>query len=154
MLIGGIVLTAAFTLAALEHGAIWLVGCSVALAGSGIGFLLASIANALVSAVPAARTAEALSTNTIARTIGSSIGTAVIAAALSAPSSSGTDAGPTSAQVSLGFWISTAAAAAAVVVTLLMHSSTSQIAKRLRATCTYPSNKYQVRMCAPSPFVL
>lgn len=121
MLIGSIALTAAFAISAVSHTEIWLIALNVALAGAGIGFALASIANAIVEAVPATQTAEALSTNTIARTIGSSIGTAVVAAALATHSAS--HAGPSSSGLTAGFWISAAVAALSIVVTLFVPSA-------------------------------
>jgi MFS family permease len=120
MLVGGVALTAAFAISALAHGQIWLIALNVALAGVGIGFALASIANAIVDAVPATQTGEALSTNTIARTIGSSIGTAVATAALSAHSTS--QAGPNNSSLTSAFWISAAAAALSIVVALFVPS--------------------------------
>lgn len=79
MLLGSAALSAAFVIAVVGRADLWAVIVGVALAGAGIGIALSSIANSLVRNVKPDRSAEALSTNTIARTIGSSIGTAVVA---------------------------------------------------------------------------
>lgn len=86
MIIGGILVTAAFVLPAISHDQTWQVLLSGVLTGAGIGFALASTANAIIESVPATQTGEAISANTIARTIGSSIGTAVIAALITSHS--------------------------------------------------------------------
>jgi MFS family permease len=120
MLAGSITSTAAFTVAALAHGQLWQVVLTVALAGAGIGLILSSAANAIVAEVPASRTAEALSTNTIARTVGSSIGTALIAAALA--SQADARGLPSDAGFTTGFWIAAVVSLLALPAALLVPS--------------------------------
>jgi len=115
LLAGSTALTIAYAISALTHAQVWIIALTVALAGLGIGFALSAIANAVVHNTPATQTAEALSTNTIARTIGSSIGTAVIAATLTTHTSHGA---PTDADFTTAFWISTGVGILAVVIAL------------------------------------
>ena len=120
MLLGGILLAAAFALPAIAHDHLWQIVVAEALAGAGIGLALASTANALIDVVPATQTGEAISANAIARTIGSSIGTAAIAALLASHSSA--HAIPTNAGFTIAFWTGTAVALVGVLATLVAPS--------------------------------
>jgi len=120
MLVGGILVTAAFVLPAIGHGEVWQVLVSGILTGGGIGFALASTSNAIIESVPAQQTGEAISANTIARTIGSSIGTAVIAAIITANS---TPQGlPKDDAFTIGFWVCAGVAVLAILATIVAPS--------------------------------
>ncbi len=120
MIIGGILVTAAFVLPAISHDQTWQVLLSGILTGAGIGFALASTANAIIESVPATQTGEAISANTIARTIGSSIGTAVIAALITSHS---TAQGLVSDDAfTIGFWVCAAVAVLAILAALVAPS--------------------------------
>lgn len=117
MLLGGLLLAAAFALLAIAHDHIWQIVVSEALAGAGIGLALASTADAIINIVPATQTGEATSANAIARTIGTSISTAAIAALLAAHSSA--HAIPANAGFTIAFWTGTAVALVGVLATLV-----------------------------------
>jgi len=117
MLLGALLVTAAFVLPALAHGESWQILLSGILTGAGIGLALASTSNAIIESVPATQTGEAISANTIARTIGSSIGTAVIAALISSHS---TPQGlPTNDAFTIGFWVCAAVAVLAILAAII-----------------------------------
>jgi len=120
MLLGALLVTAAFVLPALAHGESWQILLSGILTGAGIGLALASTSNAIIESVPATQTGEAISANTIARTIGSSIGTAVIAALISSHS---TPQGlPTNDAFTIGFWVCAAVAVLAILAAIIAPS--------------------------------
>ncbi|GAA2581015.1 MFS transporter [Winogradskya consettensis] len=121
MFLGTALVTAAFILPALAHGAIWQVLASGVLTGAGIGFAFAAMSNAIIEAVPASQTGEATSVNTIARTIGSSIGTAVIAAVIT----SHADARglPSDDAFTIGFWVCAAVAVLGIGAALALPSA-------------------------------
>jgi len=120
MLLGALLVTAAFVLPALAHGETWQILLSGILTGAGIGLALASTSNAIIESVPATQTGEAISANTIARTIGSSIGTAVIAALISSHS---TPQGlPTNDAFTIGFWVCAAVAVLAILAAIIAPS--------------------------------
>jgi len=120
MLLGALLVTAAFVLPALAHGESWQILLSGILTGAGIGLALASTSNAIIESVPATQTGEAISANTIARTIGSSIGTAVIAALISSHS---TPQGlPTNDAFTIGFWVCAAVAMLAILAAIIAPS--------------------------------
>jgi MFS family permease len=105
MLFGGLAVTAAFIIPAIDHSQLWEIVASGILTGAGIGLALASLSNAVIESVPATQTGEAISANTIARTIGSSIGTAVIAAIISSNSAVlRGQAIPLDKGFTIGFW--------------------------------------------------
>ena len=113
LVIGGVLLAAAFVLPALAHGDLWQILVSGILTGAGIGFGLAAASNAIIESVPVEQTGEAISANTIARTIGSSIGTAVIAALISSHANAmGLPSGDT---FTIGFWVCAGVGALAVL---------------------------------------
>ena len=113
MLLGALLVTAAFVLPAISHGEIWQVVVSGILTGAGIGLALASLSNAIVESVPATQTGEGIGVNAIARTIGSSIGTAVIAAIIT---SNSTPQGlPLDDAFTIGFWACAGVAVLAIL---------------------------------------
>ena len=112
MLLGALLVTAAFVLPAVSHGEIWQVVVSGILTGAGIGLALASLSNAIVESVPATQTGEAIGVNAIARTIGSSIGTAVIAAVIT--SNSTAQGLPLDDAFTVGFWVCAGVAVLAI----------------------------------------
>lgn len=120
MVIGGVAVTIAFVIPALGHSEVWQIIVSGVLTGVGMGMAMAAMSNAIVQAVPAAQTGEAISANTVLRTIGSSIGTAVIAALIS---SNITEQGaPTDDAFTIGFWVSAGVGLLAVVAALVAPS--------------------------------
>ena len=120
MLLGALLVTAAFVLPALAHGESWQILLSGILTGAGIGLALASTSNAIIESVPATQTGEAISANTIARTIGSSIGTAVIAALISSHSTA--QGLPTNDAFTIGFWVCAAVAVLAILAAIIAPS--------------------------------
>jgi EmrB/QacA subfamily drug resistance transporter len=120
MLLGGLLVTAAFVIPAISHAHLWQIVVSGILTGAGIGFALASTSNAIIESVPATQTGEAISANTIARTIGSSIGTAVIAAVITSHS---TPQGlPTNDAFTIGFWVCAGVAVIAILAAIVAPS--------------------------------
>jgi EmrB/QacA subfamily drug resistance transporter len=116
MLLGAVLVTAAFILPAIAHGEMWQVVVSGLLTGAGIGLAFASMSNAIIESVPALQTGEAIGVNAIARTIGSSIGTAVIAAIIT---SNSTPQGlPLDDAFTIGFWVCAGVAVIAVVAAI------------------------------------
>lgn len=120
MLIGAVLVTAAFVLPALGHGETWQIIASGILTGAGIGLALASTSNAIIESVPATQTGEAISANTIARTIGSSVGTAVIAAIITSHSSA--QGLPADDAFTIGFWVCAGIAVLAILGALVSPS--------------------------------
>ena len=120
MILGGAAVTVAFVIPALGHAEVWQVIVSGVLTGIGIGMALAATSNAIVEAVPASQTGEAISANTVIRTVGSSIGTAVIAALIS--SNVTAQGAPTDDAFTIGFWVSAGVGALALVAALLAPS--------------------------------
>ena len=121
LILGAVLVVAAFALPALAHDQIWQILGSGILTGAGIGFAFAAMSNAIVESVPAAQTGEATSVNTIARTIGSCIGTAVVAAVIT---SNTTPQGmPTDAAFTNGFWVCAGVAVLAVVAAIALPSA-------------------------------
>lgn len=120
MVVGGVAVVAAFVVPAVSHAHLWQVVLSGILTGVGIGMALAACSNAIIEAVPATQTGEAISANTVVRTIGSSIGTAVIAAVITSHS---TPQGlPTDAAFDAGFWAATGVGVLALLGALLAPS--------------------------------
>jgi EmrB/QacA subfamily drug resistance transporter len=116
MLIGSVLVAAAFVLPAIAHGEMWQIIVSGILTGAGIGLALASMSNAIIESVPANQTGEAIGVNAIARTIGSSIGTAVIAAIIT---SNSTEQGlPLDDAFTIGFWVCAGVAVIAIAAAL------------------------------------
>jgi EmrB/QacA subfamily drug resistance transporter len=129
LVIGSLLAVAAFVIPALGHGELWQIVLSGVLTGSGIGLALASISNAIIEAVPAVQTGEAISVNTIARTIGSSIGTAVIAAVITANASP--QGLPSDDAFTIGFWICAGVGVLGVIGALLAPSRRQRRAEAL-----------------------
>jgi EmrB/QacA subfamily drug resistance transporter len=102
LILGGVFVTVAFLIPAIEHKYLWEIVLSGILTGAGIGLALASTSNALIESVPATQTGEAISANTIARTIGSSVGTAVVAAIISSHTTA--QGLPLDSGFTIGFW--------------------------------------------------
>jgi EmrB/QacA subfamily drug resistance transporter len=117
MIIGGVAVTIAFVIPALGHAEVWQIVVSGVLTGVGMGMAMAAMSNAIVQAVPATQTGEAISANTVLRTIGSSIGTAVIAALLSSHVSE--QGAPTDEAFTIGFWVSAGVGVLAVLAALV-----------------------------------
>ncbi|HEX9034200.1 MAG TPA: MFS transporter [Streptosporangiaceae bacterium] len=118
MLLGAVLVTIAFVIPAVGHGAVWQIMASCAFIGAGMGLAFAAMSNAIIESVPATHTGEATSVNSIVRTIGGSIGTAVVAAVIA--SSSTTQGLPLNQAFTRGFWICAAVAALAVLAVLLL----------------------------------
>lgn len=79
--LGALGMVAGYALLAFAHGTAWTVILGTLLAhGIGLNLLLAAMANAVVSAVPADRTGEAAGVNTMLRTVGGALGGQVVAA--------------------------------------------------------------------------
>lgn len=116
MLIGAVLVTAAFIFPALAHGELWEIVISGLLTGAGIGLAFASMSNIIIESVPAEVTGQAIGVNTIARTIGSSIGTAVIAAIITANAS--TQGLPSNDAFTIGFWVCAGVALLAIIAAL------------------------------------
>lgn len=118
LLLGTVAVVAAFAVPALGHGAIWQVLVSGVLTGAGIGLAFAAMSNAIIEAVPAAQTGEAMGVNTIARTVGSSIGTAVVAAVITSKSTA--QGLPTDSAFTYGFALCAGVAVLAVLAALAL----------------------------------
>jgi MFS family permease len=81
LILGALGMVAGYALLAFAHGQEWTVILGTLLAhGIGLNLLLAAMANAVVSAVPADRTGEAAGVNTMLRTVGGALGGQVVAA--------------------------------------------------------------------------
>jgi len=81
LMLGALGMVAGYALLAFAHGQEWTVVLGTLLAhGIGLNLLLAAMANAVVSAVPADRTGEAAGVNTMLRTVGGALGGQVVAA--------------------------------------------------------------------------
>ncbi|PZE25690.1 MFS transporter [Curtobacterium sp. MCBD17_028] len=120
LVIGGVLLTAAFVLPGLAHDQVWQILVSGILTGAGIGFGLSAASNAIIESVPIEQTGEAISANTVVRTIGSSVGTAIIAALISSHTKvftlpTGHVGLPGAAAFTIGFWACAGVGALAIV---------------------------------------
>ncbi|MEV0624034.1 MFS transporter [Nonomuraea sp. NPDC050404] len=74
----------AFTALALVHDAPWHVAVAAAVFGAGLGLVLSSMTNLIVTNVPADQTGAASGMNANVRTIGGAIGTAVVGSIVTA----------------------------------------------------------------------
>lgn len=102
LILGALGMAAGYALLAFAHGQEWTVIAGTLLAhGIGLNLLLAAMANAVVSAVPADRTGEAAGVNTMLRTVGGALGGQVVAAV--ALIGAGTAGLPTSEGFTLAF---------------------------------------------------
>jgi EmrB/QacA subfamily drug resistance transporter len=120
LLAGSILVALSYGLLAVAHTALWQVVVSGLLTGAGLGLTFAAMSNAIIDAVPATHTGEAISVNAITRTIGGSIGTSVVAAVITANS---TPRGlPLDAAFTQGFWVCAAVAVAGVIAALALPS--------------------------------
>ncbi len=81
---GAVLVATTQILLAVFHGGLWEIGLATGLLGFGIGVTFATMPALIVSAVPASRTASAISLNQVLRTTGGSIGSALCAMALAA----------------------------------------------------------------------
>jgi EmrB/QacA subfamily drug resistance transporter len=117
---GSILVALSYGLLAVAHTSLWQVVVSGLLTGAGLGLTFAAMSNAIIDAVPATHTGEAISVNTITRTIGGSIGTSVIAAVISANSTS--RGLPLDAAFTQGFWVCAAVAVVGVIAALALPS--------------------------------
>ncbi|WP_205717448.1 MFS transporter [Actinomadura soli] len=108
----------AFAALALTHSAQWQVAAAAALSGAGLGLAMSSMANLIVTSVPADQTGAASGMNANIRTIGGAIGTAIVGSIITAapqPTGLPRESGYTSAFLLLAA-ISTAAVAAALLI--------------------------------------
>ena len=121
MLTGAVLVTIAFAVPAIAHDELWQIVVSGILTGAGIGFALASLSNAIIEAVPATQTGEAIGVNAIARTIGSSVGTAVIAAIIT--SNSSPQGLPSDDAFTIGFWVCAGVAVVGVIAAIAAPSA-------------------------------
>ncbi|TYK50556.1 MFS transporter [Actinomadura decatromicini] len=81
----------AFVLLALAHDARWEIAVAGAVFGTGLGLALSSMANLIVTGVPAEQTSAASAMNANVRTVGGAIGAAVAGSVVTAaPGPSGT----------------------------------------------------------------
>ncbi|WP_051208961.1 MFS transporter [Propionicicella superfundia] len=118
LLLGSVVTTVAFLIPAIAHDQAWqLMACGL-LFGAGMGLVLAAMSSAIVAAVPADHTAEAMGVNAIARSIGGSAGTAVVAAVITAHTT--TQGIPLDSAFTSGFWVCSIAAAVAIAAVLVI----------------------------------
>lgn len=121
MVIAAVFAMVAFIIPTISHEHTWQLVVSGLLTGAGVGLAFSSMSNAIIEAVPAAQTTEAIGVNTITRTIGSSIGTAVIAALLTGHA---TPQGmPTDDAFSIGFIACIAVGAIAIIAALVAPSA-------------------------------
>ena len=118
MVVGTLFAVVAFAIPAFSHRTLTeIVLCGVFM-GAGLGLAFAAMSNAIIAAVPATHTSEAMGVNAIVRTVGGSIGSAVIAAALMANI---TDLGiPADKAFTVGFWLAASVAVIAVVAAFLV----------------------------------
>jgi len=121
LVIGSLLVIVAFLLPAFSHTQSWQLVVSGLLTGAGVGLAFASMSNAIIEAVPAEQTAEAIGVNTITRTIGSSIGTAVIAALIT--SNSTPEGMPTDDAFTVGFLVCIGVGVIATIAALAAPSS-------------------------------
>lgn len=121
LLVGSVLVTVAFVLPALTHTHAWQLVVSGLLTGAGVGLAFASMSNAIIEAVPAEQTGEAIGVNTITRTIGSSIGTAVIAALITSHSTP--EGMPTDDAFTIGFVVCIAVGLVATAAALAAPAS-------------------------------
>jgi predicted MFS family arabinose efflux permease len=77
LMYGTLVITAAYLLLAMVHGALPAVCAAVLLMGAGVGLAFAAVAALVVESVPLAQTAVSAGINTVMRTIGGSLGATV-----------------------------------------------------------------------------
>ncbi len=77
LLLGTIVVAAAYAFLAAAHGALILVLAAVLVMGSGVGLAFAAVAAIVVESVPLAQTAVSAGINTVMRTIGGTLGATV-----------------------------------------------------------------------------
>ncbi|UUY02746.1 MFS transporter [Svornostia abyssi] len=84
LVIGTALASLSFLLLAVAHGERLDLYLAAALLGAGIGMSFASMANLIVSFVPASQTGAATGMNTITRTVGGSLGAQVLASVLTA----------------------------------------------------------------------
>ncbi|WP_062298648.1 MFS transporter [Demequina maris] len=120
LVVGGVLVTAAFAVPAVAHSALWHIVLSGVLTGAGMGLVFAAMSNAIIDAVPASHTGEATSVNSIVRTIGGSIGTSVVAAVIAGNSSP--EGVPLDAAFTQGFWVCAGVALLSVIAALLLPS--------------------------------
>lgn len=126
MVLGTLLAVVAFAIPAFSHKTLTeIVLCGVFM-GAGMGLAFAAMSNAIIAAVPATHTGEAMSVNSIVRTVGGSIGSAVVAAALMANIS---DLGiPADKAFTVGFWLATGVALIAVVAAFLVPNTRTDVA--------------------------
>lgn len=141
LVMGGVLIAAAFVLPGFSHEHLWQILASGILTGAGIGFGLSAASNAIIESVPIEQTGEAISANTIARTIGSSIGTAVIAALISSHTKiftlpTGALGLPDGSAFTIGFWVCAAVGALAILGALAAPSMRKRRADALAAGVT------------------
>lgn len=84
LVIGTALASLSFLLLAVAHGERIDLYLAAALLGAGIGMSFASMANLIVSFVPARQTGAATGMNTITRTVGGSLGAQILASVLAA----------------------------------------------------------------------
>lgn len=84
LVIGTALASLSFLLLAVAHGEKLDLYLAAALLGAGIGMSFASMANLIVSFVPASQTGAATGMNTITRTVGGSLGAHVLASVITA----------------------------------------------------------------------
>lgn len=82
LLIGALVITAAYTAMTLAHGQLWEIYISSGLLGIGMGLAFAALSNLVVQAVRPDQTGVATGMNTIVRLIGGAVGSQVAATLL------------------------------------------------------------------------
>jgi EmrB/QacA subfamily drug resistance transporter len=150
LVLGAILVAAAFALPAIAHSATWELLVSVILMGAGIGLAFAAMANAIIESVPATHTGEATSVNSIVRTIGGSVGSAVVAAVIS---SNVTAQGlPANSGFTTGFAVCAGVAFLAILSALALPS-----ARRIRVQATevgvkdLPPEPHDMHLRLPHP---
>lgn len=71
LILGGVIITIAFALAVVLHGALWHVILISTIVGFGVGFAYAAMPTLIMHAVPPSETAAANGLNSVMRTLGS-----------------------------------------------------------------------------------
>jgi len=113
--VGCLLVAAAGTFFAVEHGALWEAFVTMAIIGLGLGFTFAAIPGLIIGAVPAGETGSAMGFYQVVRYIGFSLGSALAAAILAGHTSPGAHL-PTEGGYVTALW---AAAVACVGAALL-----------------------------------
>lgn len=121
LLLGGVVITIAFVLAAYLHDQVWHIILVSTIIGIGVGFAYAAMPTLIMNAVPPTETAAANGLNSVMRTLGSTVAATLVGVILSAhPVLSQGIAIPRSSDFQLVFIMGAAVSVAGVVLALFI----------------------------------